>query len=432
MIHHSDDPRKPVMKNQFRFLLTHGAVFSMGIVAALVANGFRGSKSTQAGADRDLSSRTSSSHISSMTQSGDPARVDGTGRDKPHSIAQKNQKPATERLASLVRITDPFERQRALMDLVDSLSPGEFAGVAEQFRELDHLGDTRGEYSMILGAWAKIDPLAAIEYVGRNPNSQRGSATVLATWAGIDPAAAERWALANHEGDDANPYMVAVIQGIAGNDIANASRLAQTMPRSNERGEATAAITRALFMQGIDAAMAFPDSIPDETLRGTFVSQIAKRLIEKDVDQAAAWITAMPQGEVQNRAAREVADALARVNPDKAAKWVSSLKPEAQAEAARGVIPLMSANDIPGTAKWVSGMNGTPHYDSMVEEFVWSCDVRAPEQSAAWIQAVSDPNQQRRLYHRMLGQWASKDAAAVKQWVTSNQVPEDVVRRFAR
>jgi hypothetical protein len=75
---------------------------------------------------------------------------------------------------------------------------------------------------------------------------------------------------------------------------------------------------------------------------------------------------------------------------------------------------------------------GTPNYDRVVEEFVWSCNSRAPEQSAAWIQGVTDPEQQRRLYHRMLGEWAQRDATAVKQWVTANNVPQDVLRRFSR
>lgn len=116
----------------------------------------------------------------------------------------------------------------------------------------------------------------------------------------------------------------------------------------------------------------------------------------------------------------------------RSARSSAALEQEAQAEAARGVIPIMSSKDIAGTATWVSGLAGTPQYDSMVEEFVWSCNTRAPEQSAAWIQGVSDPQQQRRLYQRMLGEWAQKDAAAVKQWVTSNTVPPEIARRFAR
>ena len=77
-------------------------------------------------------------------------------------------------------------------------------------------------------------------------------------------------------------------------------------------------------------------------------------------------------------------------------------------------VPAMSRNDIAGIARWVSSLAGTPGYDQVVESFVWSCDERAPEQSAAWIRGVADQNQQTRLYHRMLGNWASKDAAAVR------------------
>ena len=92
----------------------------------------------------------------------------------------------------------------------------------------------------------------------------------------------------------------------------------------------------------------------------------------------------------------------------------------------------MSSKDITGTAQWVSSLAGTPNYDSVVEEFVWSCNSRAPEQSAAWIQGVSDPDQQRHLYHRMLGEWAQKDPAAVKQWVATNNVPDSVRQRFSK
>lgn len=208
--------------------------------------------------------------------------------------------------------------------------------------------------------------------------------------------------------------------------------MAQSMPLSRERGEAVDAITHALFLQGTDAAMAFHASITDEALRGGFVAAIANRLLDKDVNKAAAWVASMAQGDIQNRAAREVANALAKDDTQAAAAWVHTLKPEAQSEAARGVIPAMSRDDIAGTARWVSGLASTPNYDNVVEEFVWSCNSRAPDQSAAWIQGVSNPEQQHRLFQRMLDEWAQHDAAAVKQWVATNTVPDDIRRRFLR
>lgn len=411
-------------------IFTHSAVFAVGIAGAMVANSFRGASDgiTETGP----ASRSHSAGAAGRFEKDGISPSSRSAKDEHRAGAKKVLGAAVDRLAGVVRITDAFERQRALMDLIDTLGPAEFAGVSDQFRELDHLGDTRGEYALILRGWAKADPLTALEYVGQHPGGERGRDTILSTWAGNDAASAERWALDHHEGDGPNPYLASVIRGVAGNDVGEASRLAQSMPQSRERGEAVSAITQALFLQGTDAAMAFPASITDEALRGGFVAAIANRLIDKDVNKAAAWVASMAQGDIQNRAARSVADALAREDTKTAAAWVRTLKPEAQSEAARGVIPAMSRDDIAGTARWVSGLVGTPNYDNVVEEFVWSCNTRAPEQSAAWIQGVSNPDQQRRLFQRMLGEWAHKDAAAVKQWVAANTVPDDIRRRFLR
>jgi hypothetical protein len=409
-------------------IFTHAAVFSVGLAAAMIGNSVRTPDASSA-QERPLpgSRLQTTGGLSGEDGISPTATTIKTSRD----AVKRETTPPAERLANLVRLTDSFERQRALMDLIDTLGPGEFAAMADQFRQLDHLGDARGEYDLLLRGWAKADPLAALEYASRN-NGGGARSTILQTWANNDPAAAERWALANHEGDGPNPHLAAIIRGIAGNDVAKASELAQTMPLSRERGEAVDAITRALFLQSPEAAMAFPATITDEALKGGFVAAIADRMLRKDPNKAAEWIASMDQGEVQNRAARGVAEALARTDAQNAASWVRKLKPEAQAEAARGVIPIMSGSDIPGTAQWVSGLAGTPGYDRVVEEFVWSCNTRAPEQSAAWIQGVANPDQQRRLYHRMLGEWAQRDAAAVKQWIAENNVPEDVRRRFNR
>lgn len=407
-------------------ILTHGAVFSVGLAAAMVANSLRAPAPATALENDRPAARARTTERSGAE---DPSKPRAT--QDARTASQKSRKAPAERLQGIVRINDPLERQRALMDLIDTLGAGEFASLAEQFRELDHLGDSRGEYDMILRGWANADPLAALEYVDQNGNSRAGRATILSSWAGRDAAAAEQWALANHEGDGPNPHMAAVIQGIAGQDLAHASRLAQAMPLSRERGEAVESITRALMLQGLDAAMAFPSSIQDESLRGGFVASIANRLVGKDPSLAATWISSLSASD-QTRAARTVGDAMARTDTQAAVQWVNKLNPEARAEAARGVIPIMSSTDIAGTAKWVSGLVGTPNYDRVVEEFVWSCNTRAPEQSAAWIQGVSNPDQQRRLFHRMLGEWAQKDAPAVKEWVASNQVPPDVLRRFSR
>lgn len=414
-------------------ILSHAAIFSVGIAAALILQGFRAPQAKSDDSDNPRNTRSRSSSTTLLENETESARSRKFPTADGRAITLRDSRPLPERLASIVRIADTSERQRALMDLIDGLGPNEFAAVMDQFRGLDHLGDTYGEFDLLLRGWAKANPLAALDYAAQHRHSERTSGTILSTWAMNDAAGAERWALDHFDGKGANPYMAAVISGVAATDLPHATELALAMPFGRERQDAVNSITKALFMQGTDAAMAYPATITgDDALRGGFVANIAKRLAGKDPEKAAIWLASMDQGDVQNRASREVAESLARTDMSKATSWLQTLKPEAQAEAARGIIPIMSSSDITATAQWVTGLAGTPGYDKVVEEFVWSCDSRAPEQSAAWIQGISDPDQQLRLYHRMLGGWAQKDPAAVKQWVAANNVPESVKRRFSK
>ena len=414
-----------------KFIFTHVAVFAAGVAIALVA--YRPLANQLSGGDSAAQRAAAGQSGESGAEAGvaDRGGVSHARRDAKTSSSRAKE-PVTQRLTGIVRIGDPLERQTALMELLGRLGPGEFAAVAEQYRNMDHFGDARGEYDLILRSWAKADPLGALAYTEKQPNSGRDLSTIIASWAGKDAAAAERWAIDHHTGEDANPYLAAVIRGIAAFDMAHASQLAAGLPAGRERGMAVDSITHALFMQGTDAAMAYPASVEDPKLRAGFVAAIADRLAAKDPSQAATWLAASTDAESQNRAARSVAQALAKDDPTAATQWMHKLAPEAQAEAARGIIPVMSAADISQTATWAASLVGIPNYNGVVEEFVWSCDSRAPEQSAAWIQSITDPEQRRHLYYQMLGEWAKRDAAAVKTWVSNNPVPSDVLRRFSR
>ncbi|MCP5533188.1 MAG: hypothetical protein H7A48_08450 [Akkermansiaceae bacterium] len=414
-----------------RILLTHGVALCAG--ASIVWFAPRSETGGSAAADGGNAGARPGTRTASAVADGDVSAASRLSRTGGPRAGSKAKDPGTL-LPEIVRSGDPLERQEALIKLLAGMAPEDFPAFAEQFRQLDHFADSHGEYEMILRAWAKVDPLGALEVSSNRPDGGWDTRTLLAAWAGNDAAAAEQWALSHHEGDGPNPYLTAVIRGLAAYDVNRASELAATMPRSRERGEAMDAVTRALFVQGADAAMAFPATLDDPDLRGGYVSMISDRLARKDAETAATWLASMNDGEAQRRGARTIASALAQKDVREASQWVAKLDPAAQAEAARGVIVPMSNGDIQGTARWVSTLSGVPGYDSVVEEFVWSCDVRDPEQSAAWIQAISDEAQQARLYHRMLGGWSNRDDAAVRDWVAANNanLPNSVRNRFKK
>ncbi len=414
-------------------LLSHFAVFACGAAIVFVARGPETAPTTAddaSGIARRSASRAESGGASVSADSRSAPGRERRENADPKSL--KTPEAVAARLGEINLMADPLDRQAALFEFIKRLGPNEFAAVAGQYRTMEHFANTRGEFEMILRGWTKADPLAALQYTTETLNDRGQTSLVLASWAGTDAAAAERWALANHEGEGANPYLSAVIRGLAAHDIGRAGQLVETMPGSRERGEAMDAITRALLVQGAEAAMAFPQTIQDPQLRAGYVAMIADRLADRDADKAANWLAAMNDPEAQRRAAREVSQSLARQDVSRAAEWVRKLDPVARAEAARGVIQPMSSSDITGTAQWVSSLAGIPDYDRVVEEFVWSCDQRAPEQSAAWIRGISNPERQASLYHRMLGEWARRDPNAVRAWVANNEVPNSVAQRFRR
>jgi len=421
---------KPLAMKKSTIIASHLSMLALGAAVAFVS-----SKKTEESPAETLIRNSENSSVS--RGSGGAGSMDsGSPRSRRETREGTERKSAglapTESFGKINKLGDTYERQRALMDFFDNLAPDDFASVADEFQRMTHYDNEDSEMELLFLAWAKKDPMTALAYIEENPDTRRNRDEVLETWAGADPAAAEKWAMAKHEGDGPNPYMAAIIKGIAATDISNASRLTANMPMSRERGQAIEAMAKALLMNGTEAAFAFPDTIKDETLKGGFVMMIAQNLARQDPQAAADWVASMDKGVLQERAAGQVAERLARVDVSKAADFVAKLQPEARANAAEHVIPSMSRSDIAGTAKWVSSMAGTPGYDKMVESFVWSCDERSPEQSAAWISGVANVEQQTRLYHRMLGNWARNDQNAVRNWVAANNVPENVRQRFSR
>jgi hypothetical protein len=412
-------------------IFSHIAVFAIGATIAVVANRPAGDSRDGIGAAGDGGSQGRSGYAAG-SGTDDRSAVRRERRDSQTEKKTRTNEPAPQRMAEIGRMGDALDRQSALLELISRLGPDEFAAVADQYRQMNHYEGSHEGFDLIMRGWAKADPLGALAYAEKNPDGGRNTSLVLASWAGKDPDAAERWAIEKYKGNGANPFMPAVIRGIAAYDIARASRLTEAMPSGRERSEAVDAITRALFVQGVDAAIAYPTSIQDPKLRGGFVSAITSRLAYREPDKAAAMLASYPDADIQNRNARNVANALAKTDTAAAATWLRKLEPAAQAEAALGILTLMSSKDIAGTASWASSLAGIPNYDKVVEDFVWSCDYRAPEQSAAWIQGVSNPEQRNHLYYRMLGEWAKRDAPAVKNWVANNAVPPDVQKRFGK
>jgi hypothetical protein len=122
--------------------------------------------SSGAGSDAALAGKVSSRSGGGADQADGTAgrRDGGAGRESGKGNASVRGEKAMAKMQELMLVTDPMERNKAWLDFLNKMDPAEFEGVVADFRN-SGLTDTRmAEYSMLLTAWAKKDPLQALAY----------------------------------------------------------------------------------------------------------------------------------------------------------------------------------------------------------------------------------------------------------------------------
>jgi hypothetical protein len=340
---------------------------------------------------------------------------------------------ALAKMEALMRTTDPIERSRAWLDFVNSVDPAEFESVVASFRALGMTESRMTEYSMLLAAWAKKDPLQALEYAQANTGNRFARNTILTAWAAYDAEGAIRWAEQNHEAreGEGNPWMIGVIQGLASTDPDRASQLLASMPFSEERGEALGALLPSILAQGNDAAKSWAEGITDAALKEGAIARVAEALAAKDPAGTAEWLTRNP-GEAADRSMDNVISAWMNQDKDAAIAYYKGLPSgDIRTNALRGVANSMALQDPAAAADFLDANAGDAN-DRVYEQFVWHSFGEAPDVAVNYIAKVSNPNQQERLYGRMLDGWLRRDFAAASQWINQNALPDNVSQRVQR
>lgn len=409
-------------------------IAAVGIAALIAVGGFlvgRGSSPNQAGAGSPAAGSkgtTGSGSSASGAMAGGGA--DSVGRAKGRSAKAGTSRDGDKearwaKLEAIVRGEDPLERNRALMAYIDQLAPGDFQEAVDNFRNLGITDGRMGEYSLLLSAWAQVDPLSALDYAKENTNGGFARDTILTTWAGKDPEAAVLWAKANFDGEGANPYMPGIIRGLAGVDPIRATELLASMPRSEERGRGLDFMLPHLLQQSPEAARSWIAGLKDDALRDGAMMRAAPQLAGSDPEGTAKWLLDNP-GDAAKRRLDDVYGIWASTDQPAALASFNALPAgEVRSNALRGVVRSITAeNPVAGLAL----MNRVPGdvTDDVVRDFVWHSFGNDPVMAANQISRITDQREREQTYRRALGEWLRHDAPAATSWIQANAVPDNV------
>ena len=376
-----------------------------------------------------LSARGSSGSASESTSQA--RRTGSTTTERSGNSSTKGQVDPLQRLAEISDISDPLDRTRQWIQFIDGLSESEFEGVVAQMRESGQSQENMEEYAMLLTAWAKVNPLAALDYASKNTQNPFARQTILAAWASTNPSAAISWAKENFKGEGANPFMVGVIRGIAQNDPQLASSLMAEMPRSQERGYALDSLLPVFLKQGVDTARQWVSSITDETLRNGAMDRLAERTLDKDPLGTADWLIANPS-ESTNRRVDDAIFAMASKDKDAAMGYFQKLPAgNDRSNALRGLVNA-EAMENPQAAAALMDRYGSDVNNRVVEQFVWHSFGKDPQLAVQNIARLTDVGQRDQMYTRTIEHWLGEDKNAAMQWLGSNALPQNVTDRLNR
>lgn len=330
-----------------------------------------------------------------------------------------------------MRGEDPLARNRALLEFIDQLGPNDFESAIAQFREMGITGDRMGEYSLMLTAWAKVDPVGALDYAGKNTGGGFAQNTILTAWATTDPEAAIRWAQTSFAGEGANPFLPGIIRGLAEADPNRATALLTGMPKSQERGEGLEFLLPHLLQQGPEATRSWIASIQDDSLKNGAIIRTARDLAVKDPAATASWLLATP-GEGAQRRIDDVFGIWASSDQQAALSKFSSIPTgEARSDALRGMI-RSAAMENPKSAVAMMDRFPSDLTDRSVSDFTLHSMGSDPSTALAQVPRIADEQERDKTYSRALGYWFSQDPTAAQQWVNANQLPASVLERIDR
>ncbi len=324
--------------------------------------------------------------------------------------------------------TDPLDRANSLLALIKTLGPNDFEQVVAEVGK-SGFKDRLSEYGMLLHAWAKADPLAALEYAGKYPESRYVNQTILASWAADNPDDALQWAESKYDGDGGNPLLIGIIQGLVNSDPQKASDVMNSMPHSNERSDALDIILPYIIRQGQEQFTTWLESIDDERFRVSATSRIADRLARQDPESAATWVTTLDAGDARNSAIGKVVAKWVNKDVASAVAWTETLSGKDKTQAAYTLIGGFAHENAEQASQWLDTLTDSDGYDRVADGFIWNAASSNPQLALAKVPTIQNAKAQDSCYVRILSGWYQKDAAASEAWMQSNNISEELRER---
>ncbi|MGK0186170.1 MAG: hypothetical protein ACI9R3_001953 [Verrucomicrobiales bacterium] len=330
--------------------------------------------------------------------------------------------------------SDPLKSNLLFTQLLSELTPDNIDSALAALREAPQGWEMWQKMGLFVGAWGKLDGLAALDYAKemQGPGRMFGSAAALSGWASIDPDAAIAWADENQsEGRENIMAKAGILRGLAISDPARATEYLQNLPENTEGLDRLVdTVANEQMKQGMDSATTWAASLSTDALKKEAFEQLGDEYARQDPVKAASWIESYADNAYTSEAVEEIADEWAEIDPGAAVAWASKLPEATQATAMESAFQEWEESDAEGASAYLQNMESSPAKDAAIAGFVSDLGKDEPAAAIQWANTIENEATRTEALTDVAKDWFNEDADAAGSWIETSGLPVESVKEI--
>lgn len=347
------------------------------------------------------------------------------GRGSPLSAEER-----LERLRRIIETRSQVERPRQMLAFIDDLGPDQFAETAAQLEQLKVTLHTT-EFQMLLGAWVKLHPLAAVAWAKGNAN-KAVLASILLPWGEADPAAALDWVIREcPEAMASNPRerepLIAVLAGTASKDMVAALKGLQAIQDEKARIDATKQLGSHLS-GNVAMVEEMLDTLAPETgaQYSEFLSWSSSSLMNNGKGDRALELLLANEAARQLTSLKVFFQSWHREFPEEALAAIQQIpEGDLRAEAVAGYCVAACNANPPETFELLHRYPGAAT-DMVLAEMGQECAIEHVALGIEQMLQIKDANLRNEVVTSRLKWWLQLREKDARKWMDAHELPAEV------
>lgn len=288
------------------------------------------------------------------------------------------------------------------------------------------------EVELFYEAWARFDPVSAIEYAGTWPRSKRAIATgsALKEWARQDPGAALRGVAELIEVDPSratqlNRHLVAgwVYSSDPDSSFEYVVGLDETV-RSQSGLALVANQVRRLGPRGLSEWA--DERLPEAgDFQKNFFRRVMRALVRRDPSLASDWALRHGDQDYGVDGVRLLMETWLPQSPDLALEWLSTHVPESsRRKALEGASRSWLLKDFQGAGQWLDAQPPNSLHDPILAAYARGLSRQKYDAAVDWAERISDDTLRGQTLQFAATLWYQRDPEEAEVWLLSSSLDE--------